>query len=71
MVERRARNLEVRGSNPGSGSNFCLEILQCFHKAQIMSLFSITKTKCSETILGMHSEVDILYEGRAQFSELI
>ena len=29
-------------SNPGSGSNFSLEILQCkFPKAQIMSLFSI------------------------------
>ena len=28
MVERQARNPEVRGSNPGSGSNFSLEILQ-------------------------------------------
>ena len=27
VVERRARNPEVRGSNPGSGSNFSLEIL--------------------------------------------
>ena len=27
VVERRARNREVRGSNPGSGSNFSLEIL--------------------------------------------
>ena len=26
VVERRARNPEVRGSNPGSGSNFSLEI---------------------------------------------
>ena len=24
MVERQARNLEVRGLNPGSGSNFSL-----------------------------------------------
>ena len=29
VVERRARNPEFRGSNPGSGSNFSLEILQC------------------------------------------
>ena len=29
VVERRARNPEVRGSNPGSGSKFSLEILQC------------------------------------------
>jgi hypothetical protein len=30
------------GSNPGSGSNFSLEILYCkFPRAQIMSLFSI------------------------------
>ena len=42
MVERRARILEVRGSNPGYCSNFSLEILHCkFPKAQIMSLFSI------------------------------
>ena len=27
VVERRARNPEVRGSNPGSGSNFSFEIL--------------------------------------------
>ena len=27
VVERRARNPEVRGSNPGSGSNISLEIL--------------------------------------------
>ena len=27
VVERRAGNPEVRGSNPGSGSNFSLEIL--------------------------------------------
>ena len=27
VVERRARNPEVRGSNPGSGSSFSLEIL--------------------------------------------
>ena len=27
VVERRARNTEVRGSNPGSGSNVSLEIL--------------------------------------------
>ena len=40
VIERRARNPEVRGSNPGSGSNFSLEILK-FPKAQIMSLFSI------------------------------
>ena len=26
MVEHRARNAEVRGSNPGSGLNFSLEI---------------------------------------------
>ena len=26
VVERRARNPEVQGSNPGSGSNFSLEI---------------------------------------------
>ena len=26
VVERRARNPEARGSNPGSGSNFSLEI---------------------------------------------
>ena len=33
---------EVQGSNPGSGSNFSLETLECkFPKAQIMSLFSI------------------------------
>ena len=25
MVERQARDLEVRGSNPGPGSNFSLE----------------------------------------------
>ena len=37
-VERRARNPEVRGSNPGYGSNFSLEILYNvkFPKAQIM-----------------------------------
>ena len=29
VVERRARNPEVRVSNPGSGSNFSLEILYC------------------------------------------
>ena len=28
MAERRARNPEVQGSNPGSGSDFSLEILQ-------------------------------------------
>ena len=27
VVERRARNMEVRGSNPSSGSNFSLVIL--------------------------------------------
>ena len=27
VAERRARNPEVRGSNPGSGSSFSLEIL--------------------------------------------
>ena len=27
VAERRARNPEVRGSNPGSGSSFALEIL--------------------------------------------
>ena len=26
MVERQARHPQVRGSNPGSSSNFCLEI---------------------------------------------
>ena len=26
VVERRARNPEVRGSNPGPGSNFSLEM---------------------------------------------
>ena len=26
LVERQARDLEVRGSNPGSGANFCLEV---------------------------------------------
>ena len=42
MVEHRARNPEVRGSNPGSGSNFSLEILESkFPKAQIMGLFLI------------------------------
>ena len=42
VVELRARNPEVRGWNPGSDSNFSLEILQCkFPKALIMSLFSI------------------------------
>ena len=30
VVERRARNLEVRGSHPGSGSNFSLEIWRWF-----------------------------------------
>ena len=25
MIERQARGLEVRGSNPGQGSNFSLE----------------------------------------------
>ena len=28
VAERRARNPEVRGSNPGSGSSFSLEILK-------------------------------------------
>ena len=31
MVERQARDLEVRGSNPGPGSNLCLE----FEKNQL------------------------------------
>ena len=42
VVERQARNPEVRGSNPGSRSSFSLEILLFkFPKAQIKSLFSI------------------------------
>ena len=28
MVERQARDLEIRGSNPGPGSNFSLENLK-------------------------------------------
>ena len=30
MVEHRARNPEVRGSNPGSGSSFSLEIYKTY-----------------------------------------
>ena len=42
VVERRARNPEVRGSNSGSGSIFSLEILLCkFPKAQIKSLSEV------------------------------
>ena len=42
VVERRVGNPEVRGLNPGSGSNFSHEILLCkIPKAQIMNLFSI------------------------------
>ena len=34
MIERQARDLEVRGSNPDPGSNFSLENLICkFYKA--------------------------------------
>ena len=44
MAERRARNPEVRGSNPGSGSSFSLEILKNakLPKAQTMGLVSIS-----------------------------
>ena len=36
MVERLAGNPEVGGSNPGSGSNFSLEILQSVDSSFIL-----------------------------------
>ena len=43
VAERLARNPEVRGSNPGSGSSFSLEILKCkiSQGEQTMGLVSI------------------------------
>ena len=39
VVERQARDLEVRGSNPGPGSNFSLEFKLQFLKAQTIVLY--------------------------------
>ena len=42
LNQNRDSNLGTPDFQPGSGSNFSLEILECkFPKAQIMSLFSI------------------------------
>ena len=39
MVKLYARDLEVRGSNPGPGSNFSLELKLQFFKAQTIGLY--------------------------------
>ena len=36
MVEQQARDLEVQDSNPGSGSNFSLEILYCPYSVRLV-----------------------------------
>ena len=38
MVERQARDLKVRGSNPGPGSNVCLEYACTTWKRKISSM---------------------------------
>ena len=48
MVERRARNPEVRGSNPGSGSNFSLENLI------MKKLCQLTESLIKNFILNSH-----------------
>ena len=39
MVQRQARDLEMRGSNPGRGSNFSIEFKLQFFKAQHVGLY--------------------------------
>ena len=62
VVERRARNPEVRGSNPGSGSNISLEILKCKISQgtnneiwfQLITVFIYTQTNLYRWLGAIH-----------------
>ena len=41
MVERQGRYMEVRGSNPGPGWNFSLELKFLFFKAQTIIVYPL------------------------------
>ena len=49
--ERQASNLEIRGSNPGSGSNFSLEIQNVLFKNTFHLVHSLKDMKEAENLL--------------------